>query len=161
MTDSEMGVLVESDVIKYIGPSSGGLLRNKLYTIKNISGIHLELHMPKGQQISVDVADHDLWELHEAKGAAKAKKRLLASLTDNFYGLLEIDWVLDDLNSTAEEMEDLMKDFPLDGKMKLLGKLSEEELGLLDFFHSLIKTPLTAERFFKMLKKGVKREKGN
>src|ERR1035437_4263426 len=161
MNQSEMGVLLASDVIKYIGPSSGGLLRNKLYTIKNTEGVALELHMPKGQTISVDFLDHDLWELHEAKGAAAAKKRRLTALTEIFYGLLDLDWMLEDLNDTALEMEDLMKDFPLDSKMKLLGKLSEEELEMLDFFHAITKTKLTTKRLTKMFKKEDKREKGN
>lgn len=156
MTESEMEFTMQSDIIKYIGPSSGGLLHNKLYTIRERKNNVLALHMPKGQRISVWVEDHDLWEMEEAKGAAEAKKRRVNALTEDFYSYLDLDYLVDDLNGYAKSVEDLMKDFPLDAKMKLLGKLSKDELDLLDFFHSICKNKLTTERLVKMFKKKEK-----
>lgn len=154
MTEPEMEATMQSDVIKYIGSSTGGLLHNKLYTIKEKKFGSLDLHMPKGQTILVSVKEHDRWEMHEAKGADEAKKRRLKSLTDDFYNLLDANWMLDDINMTAIDMEDLMKDFPLDAKMKLLGKLSKDQLELLDFFHKITKHKLTMAGLIKAFKRG-------
>jgi len=154
MTLREMKAVLPHDVLKYIGPSSGGLLRNKLYTVKDSSEHHLGFFMPKGQSINVDKNDHALWEMHEAKGAMMAKERQIQSLTVTFNSYMtSLTSFVEDVNMTAEDLDLLLKEFPLDSKMKLLGKLTKDQMELLDFFHKINRTRLTVPRLLKAFKK--------
>jgi hypothetical protein len=144
MTLKEMKEVCEHDVLKYVGPSLGGLIRNKFYTVKEIGNNHIDFFMPKGQSITIDMNDHDLWEMHEAKGAAMAKEARLKSMTAEFYSQMGYVYnSVDDLNVTAEEIDTLLKDFPLDGKMKLLTNLDKGQLEVLEFLHKIRKNKLT------------------
>lgn len=154
MTLKEMMAVLNHDVLKYIGPSSCGLIHNKLYTVKETTDLHIGFFMPKGQSINVDMNDHNLWEMHEAKGVAMAKEKIVQGMTAEFFSLMSIvNGAVDDINMTAEDLDGLLKEFPLDSKMKLLGKLSKEQMELLDFYHKISRVRLTVPRLLKAFKK--------
>lgn len=154
MTHREMKAVLAHDILKYVGPSIGGLLHNKLYTVKEIDSLRLGLFMPKGQSINVDILDHDLWEMHEAKGADMAKHQLVQGMTAEFYShLAAVNDGVNELNIFAEDMDNLLKDFPLDSKMKLLGTLSKDQLEVLEFLNKIRKTKLTTTNLIKAFKR--------
>ena len=159
MTLKEMKEAHPHDVLKYIGPSLGGLIRNKLYTIKDIGNNTLGFFMPKGQSINIDMNDHMLWEMHDAKGAAMAKEARIKTMTAEFRSQLNyLHNSVDDLNMVAEDMDALLNDFPLDSKMKLLSKLSKDEMEVLELLHRFKKNKVTVlglARAFKRTKNGT------
>ena len=155
MTHKEMKSVVTHDVLKYLGPSNVALIKNKLYTVKSTDDLHVHFHMPKGQSLSIAKVDHDLWEMHEARGAEIARKRYLEGLVAAFNSHVSyIEDAVNELNLNAGDIEVLMKDFPLDSKMKLLGSLSKEKLEVLDFLHKIHKHRLTVSKLLKVFKGG-------
>lgn len=154
MTLKEMKSVVSHDVLKYIGPSVGGLLRNKLYTVKDVDTYHIGFFMPKGQAINIDKNDYALWEMHEAKGASMAKEKYIRRLTEEFSDVMStIASDIENINGNAEEIDDILKDFPLDHKMKLLSNLSKEQVELLEFFHNITRSKLTVAKLVKAFKR--------